>query len=274
MGFNYDTWIDIITLVPFFYTDQYVMENEKISVLIVDSDPVSLSQIKETAESNLLVFAVDTVFDSEQALLKIITKAPDLVVLEYPTVGRAGKEIIKYIQNNLEETTLVFLSASKEYAAIAIRHGVYNYLLKPVVKKDLDKILSKVHLINKTNHGIRIKQIINNSVEEKKLWLQTLRGYIILNPEEILYCKANGFYTEIFLTDDRNELSYIFISKLEEALKPYDFIRISRFYLLNNKFIRKVNKTNATIVLTSNGKEYEIKVSIHNIRNLLKSIPE
>lgn len=261
---------DIITFIALLLTDQNEMNNENISILIIDSDPVSLSHIKELTDANKLVSVVETAADSEQALLKIITMTPDLVLLEYPTVGKAGKEIIKYIQNHLDETTLVFISASKDYASIAIRHGVYNYLLKPVSEDDIEKIISKVQLVKHTNQGIRIRQIIDSTHEEKRLRLQTIRGFIILDPEEILYCKADGFYTEIFLTGNRNELSYLFISKLDEILRQFDFVRVSRSYLINMRYIRKIYKSTNTIVLSSNGQEFEVKASKQHIRSLSK----
>ncbi|MFY9151182.1 MAG: LytTR family DNA-binding domain-containing protein [Prolixibacteraceae bacterium] len=246
------------------------MNQENISVLIIDSDSESLNYIKELTDANTLVSVIETAVDSEQALLRIISMTPDLVFLEYPTVGKAGKEIIKYIQNHLDETTLVFTSETKDYASIAIRHGVYNYLLKPVQKEDIERIVSKVHLVKQTNQGIRIRQIIERTHEEKRLRLQTIRGFIILDPEEILYCKADGFYTEIFLTGNRNELSYLFISKLDEILKQFEFVRVSRSYLINMKYIRKIYKASNTIVLSSNGQEYEVKASKQQIRSLSK----
>lgn len=250
------------------------MNNENISVLIIDNDPDSLRIIKELIETNSLGSVIETAIDSEQALLKIITMTPDLVFLEYPTVGKAGKEIIKFIQNHLDETTLVFMCSSKDYASIAIRYGVYNYLLKPVSEADLVNIVNKVQLIKQTNQGIRIRQIIEKSHDEKRLRLQTIKGFIILDPEEIIYCKADGFYTDIFLTENRNELSYLFISKLDEILQPHDFFRVSRSYLINMKFIRKIYKGSNTIILSSKGQEYEIKASKQYIRSLSKFNPE
>lgn len=267
---DYDALPDIITFIALLFTDYYEMNNEYISVLIIDSDPVSLDHIRELSGSNSIVSVVETAVDSEQALLKIITMTPDLVFLEFPTVGKAGKEIIKYIQNHLDETTLVFISSTKDYASIAIRNGVYNYILKPASKDDIEKIISKVQLVKQTNQAIRIRQIIEKTHEEKRLRLQTIRGFIILDPEEILYCKADGFYTEIFLTQNRNELSYLFISKLDEILRQFDFVRISRSFLINMKYIRKIYKATNTIVLSSNGQEYEVKASKQQIRSLSK----
>ncbi len=204
----------------------------------------------------------------------IISKNPDLVVLEYPTAGNAGKELIKFIQTHLEETTLVLVSESKKYALAAIRMGIYNYLLKPLKQEDLENIAENVKQIKNSNNKSRIGKLIEQTSEDKRLRLQTIRGYIILDPEEILYCKADGFYTEIFLTDNRKELSYLFISKLDEILKQFNFMRVSRSYLVNLKFIRKIYKSNNTIVLTSNGQEYEVKSSKQNIRILSKITSE
>lgn len=250
------------------------MDFEKISVFVVESDVDSLSLIMQTLESNSMVSAVDSAPDSNQALLKLISFKPDLILLEYPAPGANSKELITFIRSHLEDTLLVFVSETKEHALAAIRLGVYNYLLKPVSPEELKSIAEKVIQIKNSNQKNRINQLIQQVQADNRLRLQTTRGFILLDPNEILYCKADGFFTEVNLTDNRKELSYLFISKLDEILKEYNFMRVSRSFLINLKYIRKIHKSTNTIVLTCNGKEYSVKSSKQHIRNLSKTIPE
>ena len=95
-----------------------------------------------------------------------------------------------------------------------------------------------------------------------------MKGYILIDPEEIVYCKSEGIYTEIYLTDDRKELSYLYLSNLEEMLRIFKFVRVSRSHLINPIFVRKLFSGKSAIILSSNGKETEIKGSRPKIKML------
>ncbi len=245
------------------------MNNHKIFALIIESEIDSLNLLLDIFGANPLISGIETAADSDQAILKIINFIPDIVLFEYPPKGNSGKDLLKFIQTKLTETTIIIVSETKDYAATAIRNGIFNYLLKPVSKEDLDKVIDKISLIKQTNVQSRINEIIQKTPEETRLRFQTTKGYLIVDPEEILYCKADGFCTELHLSNERTELSYLFLSKLEEILRQFNFLRVSRSYLINQKFIRKISRSNNTIILSSNGKEYVVKGSKQQIKNLI-----
>lgn len=244
------------------------MGEQNINVLVIDSESESLKNITELLRENDLVSDIDSAENSDLALLKVVDSNPDIVFLEFPTKGNAGKSLIKFIRKKLPETNLIFVSRTKEYATTAIKNEVFNYLLKPVNREVLDKVIDKVQLIKLTNFQARINQIIEQTPADSRLKFQTIKGYLIVNPEEILYGRADGFYTELHLTKDRIELTNIFISKLEEILSPYGFLRISRSFIVNQKYIRKIFRGNNSVILSSEGKEHEVKGSKLYIKNL------
>jgi len=246
------------------------MNEYKIDVLIVDSDPLSLKHTKEIMESNPSVSVINCVATSDHAILELIKNSPDIVFIEYPITGNAGNELIKFIQSKLTGTRVVFLSDTKEHAYAAIRSGIFNYLLKPVTQKEIEKLITKIQLSKQLSLHERINQIIEKTNGETRLKFQTTRGYLLINPEEIMYCKSEGIYTELFLTNNRVELCYLFLSKLDEILRKYNFMRISRSCMINLKYLRKVYRDNNTIVLSTDGKEYEVKGSKPAIRILSK----
>jgi len=247
------------------------MNNYKINVLIVDSVPTSLKHTKEVLEGNTLISDIECAENSDDALMKLIKSSPDIVFIEYPVEGKAGNEIIKFIQSKLAKTSIVLLSETKEHALAAIRSGIFNYLLKPVTHKEIEKIINKIHLNKQLSLEDRLNQIIEQTNGETRLKFQTTRGYLLINPEEIIYCKSEGIYTELFLTGNRVELCYLFISKLDEILKQYHFLKVSRSCMINLKYLRKVYRDNNTVILSAEGKEHEVKGSKPSIRLLSKT---
>jgi len=246
------------------------MNSTKISILIIDSEQESMDHAIELLQANPVVSEIKTAENTDQAILKIISSNPDIILFDYPSKGKAEKELIEFVKTKLPETTLVLVSKTKEYAAFAIQNGIFKYLLKPIDNSELLKIINTVHEDKQTNLQTRVNQLIDGTPEETRLRLQTTKGYLMLNPDELIFCKAAGFYTELYLTSDRNELSSQFLSKFEEMLSPFNFIRVSRSHLINQRFIRKIYRSNNIIVLSANGKEYEIKGGRTHIRNLTK----
>jgi len=246
------------------------MNNHKICVLIIDNEQESLSYTMELLRANPLVSEIETATDIIQAILKIINRPYDIIFFDSPSKGNAEKELIALAKSQQPEPTLVYISETKEYAAYAIQNGIFNYLLKPINEKELAKIITIAHKNKQSDPHLKISQIIESTPEETRLRLQTTKGYLMLNPDEIIYCKAFGFYTELYLTKGRFELSSQFLLKFEKMLTQFNFLRVSRAHLINQNFIRKVYKTTNIIVLSVDGKEYEIKAGRAHIKNLSK----
>lgn len=246
------------------------MDSHKICCLIIDSEQESLEHTVELLQGNQLISEIETADTTNKAILKILNCNPDIIFFDYPSKGQAEKELIEFVKTKLKGTTLVFISGTKEHAAFAIQNGIFNFLLKPVKKEELDKIAKTVYETKQNNSSIRINQMIEKTPEEARLRLQTSKGYLILNPDELIFCKADGYFTELYFTRDRVEISSQLLMKFEEMLSQFNFLRVSRSHLINKNFIRKIYRNNNTIILSTDGKEYEIKGGKIHIRNLSK----
>lgn len=244
------------------------IKDQKISILVIDDDQKSSGKTIKMLQSNSLISAVELADNTDLALRKIISNNPDVILFDYPSSGNSEKELIELVKTKLPETTLVITSTTKENAAFAIQNGIFNYLLKPFDQEEFDSVINGAYQ-SKQNHILsRINQIIDKTPEAVRFRLQTTKGYFMLNPEELIFCKASGFYTELYLVRDRVELSSQYLMKFEEILSPFNFFRVSRSLLINQKFIRKINKGDNTIVLWCAGKEYKIKAAKSQIRKL------
>lgn len=244
------------------------MAKDQIDALIIESDLVSLEQLVSLLQSYPVISNIETASDTDAALLKVLDLNPELVFLEYPVRGKTGKKIIQFIQSKLPETTFVFVSKSTKYALDAIRYEVYNYLLKPILKVELDKIIGKIQPSKQTNFMTLIDEIVDKQQDDHRVQIATTRGFRIISPNEILFCKADGPYTEIHFTNKSKELAYMFLSKVEKSLVPYNFVRVSRSTIVNKTYIRKVYPNTDTLVLLAEGEEYDIKGSRLSIRAL------
>lgn len=248
------------------------MEKGCINILIAESDKDEQQKITQALQGNALALCVEIAEDTDDALMKIIELNPDVVLLEYPLKGKTGTGIIKFIQTQFPQTFIGFVSGSKDYAADAIHLEVYDYFLRPVKKTELSRFLEKVDVRKKSNSRIRINELIEKKQSDTILRFNTIKGFIITTPDEILYCKADGSFTEIHFTNKTIEITFLYLSQIDEILNPYNFMRISRSIIVNKNYIRKINLKTNTLTLSSNGNECEIIGSRVTLREFSKFI--
>lgn len=248
------------------------MEKEQISILIIESDTDEQKQTVQIFQADSIQSSIEIAKNTDFALIKIIEMNPDIVLLEYPVKGKTGTAIIKFIQSQLPQTTIAFISQSKKYAAEAIHFEVYDYLLRPLRKTEVKSLLEKVLIKKRTNSLTKINDIIEKKQPDTILRFNTIKGFIITNTDEILFCKADGAFTELHFTNKSMELTFLYLSQIDEILNPYNFIRISRSVIINKNYIRKVNLKTYTLILSSNGEECEIIGSRVLLRALGKYI--
>jgi two-component system LytT family response regulator len=246
------------------------MSDTKIKVLIIDSNREFISELVEMLQENPTINEIETAQESNEALIKLLDFAPDMIILEYPLKGSVGSKLLRYINSKFAEATIIYVSDSKKYAINAIHDSVFNFMIKPVSKRKIENTVKEALLKKQTNIQERFNQIIEKTPNEIKLKFQTSKGYLLVKSEEVLFFKASSLYSEIYFTDGRTELCFMLLSKIEQILEGYNFFRVSRSIIINAEYIRRVNRTSGLITLSQNGKEYEIKGSKNQVKNIFK----
>ena len=170
----------------------------------------------------------------------INTLKPDVVFLDVQMQGETGFDLLL----KLEEIKfdIIFTTAHSEYALKALRSSAIDYLLKPIDIGDLQKAISKVEKKQETHLTERLQQLLENlkssSPETYKLALPISDGLIFIKVNDILYCKASGNYTEIFMNDGKKHLVSRQLKEYEDILNTRDFFRIHHSYVINLNCIK------------------------------------
>ena len=106
------------------------------------------------------------------------------------------------------------------------------------------------------------QQILSPNIKNLngKITIPTQDGFEVIEVADILYCKADDNYTEIYLNKKK-----ILVSKtlkyFEEALKTYSFARIHKSFLVNVAHIVKYKKGKGGSVELHSGKELMVSAS-------------
>lgn len=198
--------------------------------------------------------------DSIQTGLELLkVNKPDLVFLDVEMPFGNAFDLLEKLPERTFET--VFVTAYDHYAKDALNHHAAYYLMKPI---NIDELIKAVEYVQEVRQ--KESSLADAVLQPKtkalngKITLPQQDGFEVLNVEDILYCKADDNYTEIFL-----ERKKILVSKtlkyFEEALESYDFTRIHKSYLVNVNEVVKYRKGKGGSVVISNGKELLVSAS-------------
>jgi DNA-binding response OmpR family regulator len=90
---------------------QALLGEEKRSVLVVDDDPAVSESLRLQLEDK--GFMVETAQDGDEAIARLETQVPDLVILDVVMPGKNGYEVLRWIRNDPKTYALpvIILSA-------------------------------------------------------------------------------------------------------------------------------------------------------------------
>ncbi|WP_182299787.1 response regulator [Cohnella cholangitidis] len=117
-----------------------------IRVIAVDDELPALRRAGKLLETFEGV-RVDGLFDKSQAFLEHALTTPepiDFVLLDMEMPGIHGLELARRLRDIRPEIQIVFLTAYEEYAREAFQVEALDYLLKPIMKEDMERTLGRV----------------------------------------------------------------------------------------------------------------------------------
>ena len=114
--------------------------------MIVDDEIIvsrGLSEKVKWSQLNCTVCAIGTNGIEGQKLIN--QHRPDIVITDIKMPGMDGLDLAEYLKRNYPNTITILLSGYSEfnYAQTAVRHQVFDYLLKPVRIEDLKTCIKK-----------------------------------------------------------------------------------------------------------------------------------
>ncbi len=248
------------------------MEN-LLKILVVDDEPEARELLKYMLQESDGVSVIGTAGDVDGAISLMKRERPHLVLLDIQMPGKDGFNFIEQIQGSGHEPGVIFVTAYEHYAIQAIRNSVFDYILKPVHQEELDSAILRFRTRGRKVQTQELHQLIETlrSNGPARIKLNTRAGYMLIDPAEVVFCEADGNYTHIQLTNGTREITTQNLGNIEELLEGGTFFRASRSYLLNLKYLSKVDRKNSNCLLEYPGDTCTIRIPAQKIK-LLESI--
>ena len=196
----------------------------------------------------------------EEALVLIRNNNLDLVFLDVEMpYGNAFDLLDKVGDINFET---IFVTAYNHYAIEALNAHASYYLMKPISIDELIKAVDYVTDIRTKEDALQDEILVPKTTRVAgKITIPQLDGFEVLNTSDILYCKADDNYTEIYLNTNKKKIVSKTLKYFEEALTDSGFARVHKSYLVNvNEVVKYVKGKGGSVVL-SNGKQVMVSAS-------------
>lgn len=226
-----------------------------IKAIIVDDELNAIRSLKWEVEKFCKdIEIIDSFTNPIEAISAINYLKPDCIFLDIEMPEMDGFQLL----NNLEYKNfdLIFTTAFDNYAIRAFKANAIDYLLKPI---DTDDLLTSVAKIKKNKAkntlGIDLESILKSLVPaktKKKVPLAFSGKTVFVNSEDIMYCKSNGNYTDIFFKEKKKEVLSKKLKDVELLLKSENFFRVHKSYLVNVKCIKEFIKSDGHYLVLEN----------------------
>jgi two-component system, LytTR family, response regulator len=237
--------------------------------------------------SPLKVFIVDDEYQSRNLLSKLLLEhfpdvivagqasnvaegiaginesGPGLLFLDIEMNGETGFDLLRKVEKR--NFKIIFVTAHDAYALKAFRFNAVDYLLKPIVLEELKDAVGKAidqlpeKRITSDAQLENLAQFIQNPKKvNDKIAVPTSDGFVLIPVPEIIFCKANGNYTEFHLTGKKQLLSSYTLKQYHELLVEQNFFRAHRSFLINLSHVKMYRRGEGGTIIMNDGSEIEL----------------
>ncbi len=244
------------------------MNTDEISVLIVDDEPEARDLMRILLAGTPDVKVTGEAGDADAAFKMVTNTHPDLIFLDIQMPGKTGFDLVGQLRAHGLGTGYIFVTAYDEYAIRAIRASVFDYLLKPVDPDELAGALNRYRQIRREKEiGAITDELLSYLGKGNRLKFNTRKGFLLIDPGEVVCYLAEGNYTEMILENGRRETVSSNLGKIAGKLTGDGYFRISRSAVINMRYLTHVDHKKGTCRLTG-ASEIDLKVARNRLAEL------
>jgi two-component system LytT family response regulator len=229
-----------------------------IKAIIVDDEQHCVDALKADLDKycgNVEIAA--TCLSGKEGILAIKKYHPRLIFLDVEMPWMNGFEMLEMLDHI--DFCIIFTTAHDKFAARAFRISAVDYLLKPIDVNDLKIAVKKAEEKILSSEGVgNIQNLLHNMrqpAQQQKIAFPKREGYEFISAENVLYCNAEGAYTNIHLTGNKKFLISKNLGDIEEMLPVDIFQRIHHSTIINLQHITNFIRSDGGYVLIDNGEK-------------------
>jgi len=233
-----------------------------MKAILVDDEPDGIRTLKKMLEShcpNVQVAA--TCSNATTAKQELESIRPDVVFLDIQMPGKSGLDLLTEMPE--KDFEVIFVTAHNEYMLQALQYSAADYLLKPVDEDRLVEAVQRVETRIQAEKKEWTETLMHNlnkagSPSEMRLCLPTLKGFIVVKLDDIIYCEAERSYTIFHLDGKRTVMVSKSLIEYDNLLQDTQFIRIHKSFLINLHHVKEYQRGEGGMVIMTDNAEIEV----------------
>lgn len=216
-----------------------------MKVLIIEDEHHAqqklISLLKELAPNFEIIAIIDNV-DNAVKWLKNFT--PDLIFSDIQLADGLSFDIYEQVQ---VDAPVIFTTAYDEYAIQAFKLNSIDYLLKPIMKNELQLALEKLNkqaaIFQPSLDSLqKMVQQLNQPQYKERFLVKLANQLKYIKANEIAYCFSEDSLLNIVTLDGKKYLYDHSVDQIYAKLNRNNFYRINRKIIVNIDAIDKIHK--------------------------------
>ena len=233
-----------------------------MKAILVDDEPDGIRTLKKMLETYCPgVEVAATCSNAVTAKQEWENIRPDVVFLDIQMPGKSGLDLLTEMPE--KDFEVIFVTAHNEYMLQALQYSAADYLLKPV---DEDRLIEAIQRVEKKMQSGRkewTETLMHNlsktgNPSEMRLCLPTLKGFIVVKLDDIIYCEAERSYTIFHLEGKRTVMVSKSLIEYDNLLQDTQFIRIHKSFLINLHHVKEYQRGEGGLVIMTDNAEIEV----------------
>ena len=208
-----------------------------MKVLIVDDERLARAELNQLLKEHQDIEVVGEAKNVDEAIEMLNSIQVDLVFLDIQMPEKNGFDLLEALPACPE---VVFVTAYDEYAIKAFDVNALDYLLKPVdpnrLKETLDKLRNRISI---SDEGVTMADKQNRLGLSDRIFIKDGEKCWFVELEKVRMFESEGNYVKVHFENFR-PLILRSLNNLEERLDNKSFFRANRKYIINLKWISRI----------------------------------
>lgn len=219
------------------------MNEKKFKAVIVDDENLCIDRIIRSLSEYPEISITGTACNATDGSRLIMQSRPDLIFADVEMPGESGLTMMQQLEDRVNwDTHIVFHTAYNRYLLDALRNSAFDFLLKPYLEEDFNKMIQRWFCYLNRKNNIFIQNRNDKQIKDKRFMVSMGDGCQL--------CKTNSFVYAEYLSSSKiwsvklsNETT-VFLKRgttAEDILLLSDsFIQISQYCVINSDYLSSI----------------------------------
>jgi two-component system LytT family response regulator len=226
----------------------------RLTSLIIDDERLARLNLRKKLSMFSEIEVVGEASGIESGIKAIRDLSPDLLFLDIKLSDGTGFDLLNRVEFRGK---VIFQTAYDEYACRAFEINAIDYLLKPITKERLKKVVD--NLIN-TEHEKNVYSLQKFRYDDR-IMIEQKKNIYFIRVDNIICIKADREYTYLFEKGGKEFLVLKSIGDWQKELPDEHFARVHRNSIINFNYIERSERFGNTANIFLSGMTEAILIS-------------